>query len=76
LDQRTEQGNNRKEDHEHDSKIENQLFYTTPCLKHSASAAAAENASQTCATRLKQDKNDHSYTEDYLNDADCWKPQL
>jgi hypothetical protein len=76
LDQRTEQGNSSKEDHEHDSKIENQFLYTTPCLKHSASAAAAENASQTCATRLKQDKNDYSYTENYLYYADCWKPQL
>ena len=76
FNQRAEQGNNSKKDHEHDGKIENQFFYTTPCLKHSARAAAAENAAQTCATRLKQDKNNYSYTENYLDDADCWKPQL
>ena len=76
FDQRTEQGNGSKEDYEHDSEIENQFFYTKSCLKHSARAAAAENASQTRATRLKQDKNAYSYTENYLYDADCWKPQL
>jgi hypothetical protein len=76
LDQGTEQGNYGKEDHEHDGKIEYQTLYTTPCLKHCTCTAATKDASQACATSLKQDKNDYSYTENNLYDADCWKPQL
>jgi hypothetical protein len=76
MNQRTEQGNSGKENNEHDSEIENQFLYTTPCLKHCTSTAATEDASQTCATRLKQDKNDYSYTEYNLYYPDCWKPQL
>jgi hypothetical protein len=76
LNQGAEQGNNGEENNEYDCEIENQFLYTPPRLKHSTSITATENASQTCATCLKQDKNNYSNTENNLYHPDCWKPQL
>ena len=72
FNQGAEQGNNSKENNEHDSKVENQFLYTAPRLKHCSSAAAAENAPETRTTCLKQDKNDYCYTENDLYYPDCW----
>jgi len=76
LNQGTEQGNHSEENNEDDGKVENKFFNSTTRLKHRSCATAAENASQSCATCLKQDKKDYGYTKNYLYDADCWKPQL
>ena len=59
FNQGAEQGNNSKENNEHDSKVENQFLYTAPCLKHCSSAAATENATQARTACLKQDKHDY-----------------
>jgi hypothetical protein len=71
FNQGAEQGNNRKEYNEHNCKVENQFLYTAPSFEYCSSAAPTENATQTCATRLKQDKHYYRYTENNLYYPDC-----
>ena len=71
FNQGAEQGNKGKEYNEYNCEVENQFLYATPSFEYCSRAAPTENATQTCATRLKQDKHYYRYTENNLYYPDC-----
>ena len=70
----TDDGNCRKQDDEDDGYIENQAFYSAPCLKYRAGAAASKGTAQSGTSRLQQDKDDYSDAENDLHCLQCRKP--
>ena len=70
----TDDRNCGKQDNEDNSYIENQAFHSAPRLEHGAGAAASKGAAQSGASRLEQDKNDYSNTENDLHCLQCGKP--
>ncbi len=74
AEQRAQDGNGGKKDHEDDGDIEDQPLYAAPRLEDRAGAIAAKCASQPGPTHLEQDKEDDDDAQYNLDNTNCWKP--